>query len=395
MPFLTELQVLGVKSETTQNTPATLASGDFLQAPTTFYEPDVEEIKRDFARQSMDSVSSIRGRSFGDISYKIPLKGSGTAGTAWAPLAATLLACGFVALPSTGATGVNATTVTVPGSGYILPPTITAATGTGGLFRAVINNGALVAVLIIQSGTGYGAGSFTITGGGGTSAAATYTVGNTITYSVTSVSAANHFTVGQAATVELYRGATTNAIKTVLKGAVGKSWKFGVSAGGLGYLEVGLRGMYVAPTTATPIATTYNNTIEPICQSSFLNAMGYSPIAQKIDIDLGLKIASREDLNQPYGIGGFMITGRDPKFSFDPEVDTLTNQDFIGKMIAGTEGAAGFKLGSVAGNTIWATMPAVQYSKVKFVDRNGIMCYNIDGQLNQATGDDSLNLVFV
>jgi hypothetical protein len=398
MPYLDEIQVLGVKTETTQNTQTALGVNDYLQAPTTYYEPDVEEIKRDFARQSMDSVPSIRGRAFADVSYKIPMKGSGVAGTAWAPLDATLQACGIIPNSSPITNGINSVTVTNGGSGYNLPPTISfGGGGSGAVGMAVVNAGVVTAILIMNTGSGYTSPTVTITPvSGGTLATATATAGAVIQYSMTSVPASVNFqTIGRSCTVDLFRGATTNADRRVIKGAVGKSLKLEITAGGLAYLDVGMRGQIGTMANANTPSTTYNTTIEPICQSSALNSMGYSPIVQKISIDLGLKIAPRDDVNSPYGIGGFMVVGRDPKFSFDPELDLLTNQDFIAKMIAGTQGACGFRIGSVAGNTIWITMPNIQYSKVKFANRGGIMCYNIDGVMNQGTGDDSMNIIMV
>jgi hypothetical protein len=88
-------EVLGIKVETTQNTPATLAATDFMLAQDVSVKPVPEYLPREYRRASLDKLASLVGKIYVDVNFKMELKGSGTAGTAYAPLSNALQASGF------------------------------------------------------------------------------------------------------------------------------------------------------------------------------------------------------------------------------------------------------------------------------------------------------------
>lgn len=93
--FLSKLEVIGIKSETTQNTAATLSSTDFFYAADVSYKPAAEFIPRNYRHMSLDRLAHVLGEVYVDITFKMPMMGSGTRGTAFAPLSAALQACKF------------------------------------------------------------------------------------------------------------------------------------------------------------------------------------------------------------------------------------------------------------------------------------------------------------
>jgi hypothetical protein len=86
-------------------------------------------------------------------------------------------------LTDVSARPIQSVTVTNGGSGYVTPPTVTAPGGSGAVLQAIIENGVVVEVLVVDGGYGYGQivqgqpfnanVSLAFSGGGGSGAAAT------------------------------------------------------------------------------------------------------------------------------------------------------------------------------------------------------------------------------
>lgn len=84
--------IIGVKSESTQNSAATLASTDYLLA--TAAEPELvpEFIERNYVHASLDTLPHVVGKVHKQVRIQVEDKGSGTAGTVYGPLDALLKA---------------------------------------------------------------------------------------------------------------------------------------------------------------------------------------------------------------------------------------------------------------------------------------------------------------
>lgn len=89
-------QGIGIKTETTQGTAATIAATDFTTAYDVKITPKVEMNPQNYVSTSFDRFRSLPGKKMYDIEFTIPLHGSGTAGTAVAPLGAALQASGLL-----------------------------------------------------------------------------------------------------------------------------------------------------------------------------------------------------------------------------------------------------------------------------------------------------------
>ena len=108
---LTRKQALGIKTETTQGTPATISTAtDFLLCDSIELTVPTERLARNYFRPSLDKLKSITGRRSVQVKFVCELKGSGTAGTAtvagFAALAAAWEACGYTlaTVPATSIT---------------------------------------------------------------------------------------------------------------------------------------------------------------------------------------------------------------------------------------------------------------------------------------------------
>jgi hypothetical protein len=394
--MIDKLTVVGIKSEAAQNTAAALGATDYVKCAEPKVKVVPEFLPRELSSQSLDSIAAVLGNLFVDVTLKLPLKGSGTPGTAWGPLSA-LLQAGAMSEVIAASNSVTGVAITNGGSGYTSAPTVTftGGSGSGAAGFAVLNGGVVVGVIITNPGSGYISDpTVGFTGGGGSGAAATASRSGSILYAPLSAPASgNFFTFGKSCTIEYFKGAFTNAMKHVVKGCVATSLKITAAAGKFVMLEVSLRGLYQAPVSANMPATTYNATIEPIFQVSGFNSHLYKPVIEKFEIDFGLKAAKRDDSDAAYGIGGFQVVDRAPKGSFNPEMVIPATHDFYARMIAGSEGSQSYVLGSTAGNIITIGLPKTQYTDLDYVSRDGILALEGKMQFNQNTGDDFITIV--
>lgn len=88
--------VIGIKSETTQNTAITLTPPDFIRAEDVTIEPVPENLVRNYYRSSIGPMVTVPGRMYYKIGLKTELKGGGAAGTPYAPLGAIFKAGGWL-----------------------------------------------------------------------------------------------------------------------------------------------------------------------------------------------------------------------------------------------------------------------------------------------------------
>jgi hypothetical protein len=89
---------------------------------------------------------------------------------------------------------------------------------------------------------------------------------------------------------------------------------------------------------------------------------------------------------------GFMISGRDPVGSCDPEMDSIANHPFMANLLAGTEAQSSIVIGATAGNIVTITLPKTQYMDIGYGDRDGILTGELALQFNQNAGDDWISI---
>lgn len=311
---LTRKTVIGLKTETTQGTDATLStSTDYILAQDVELDFNITMLQRAYYRSSLSRLTSVAGRRSIGVKFKTELKGSGSAGTAYAPLGAAFQACGMTETVSAGVS---------------------------------------------------------------------------VTYAPTSAPAsANYYGPGKSCTIEVY----IDGLKHLITGCLG-TWSLPAEAGNYGLVEFSFMGLYAAPTDSSNPSATYLSTLPQPFVSAALTLQTLAAVVSKLTVDFGVDVQERVDANSATSLLGFIIGGRDPKGTIDPEMTTVASHDFFGKLLASTEGVLTFKFGATAGNIVTFNMPKTQYMPPKYGDRNTIRTLDLPLAFNQSSGDDELTI---
>lgn len=156
------------------------------------------------------------------------------------------------------------------------------------------------------------------------------------------------------------------------------SKKISLPGGQFGKFSWEMQGLFNLPIDAGIAAgAVFDATVPQMVQSQALTLGGYTPIAAALEIDLGVQIGERPDLNSAEGLKGLLVRSRQCRGSIDPEAVIEATHTFWANFKNGTLVAlAGNLLGSVAGNKVAFTAPKVQYESIAWTDRNGQRAYN-------------------
>lgn len=111
----------------------------------------------------------------------------------------------------------------------------------------------------------------------------------------------------------------------------------------------------------------------------------------KFSLNMGNNVVMRGDVDGVGGIAHFAITDIDPVVSMDPEADLVAGYDFMGVWLAGTEAAVSLAV-TDGTNTATFVLAKVQTRELSQGDRDGIQIYELTGQCNHDSGDDSVVL---
>jgi hypothetical protein len=189
-------------------------------------------------------------------------------------------------------------------------------------------------------------------------------------------------------------GLYTDGVIKILSGARG-AVKFSGSNGEQIFAEFDFIGAYNAAADGAMVVPTFPSFLPPLLKSSLFSVGGFAPVLKSFEIDMGNKLAPREDLNSASGYKSFMITDRDPRGKFDPEMELVATHDWYGRWKAGTTGALNIgAIGATQYNKIKITAPKLAYVKVSEGDREGLELANTDFQLAMNTGDDEIVIEF-
>lgn len=194
---------------------------------------------------------------------------------------------------------------------------------------------------------------------------------------------------GDSCTFYFYTGLKKHII-TGCKGTV----KIDLNAGQFGMLQFDFKGLYNAPTDASiPGSPGWLDTKPPIFTASASTVDSFSPVFQKLSVDLGNKVERRDDANSANGVAGFLITGRDSKCSIDPESVAEATSPIWADLAGGTARTITGKIGTQSGNKIQATLAGVSVN-VGYGDRNGIRTQQIDYSIERANISDAAGAEF-
>lgn len=137
-------------------------------------------------------------------------------------------------------------------------------------------------------------------------------------------------------------------------------------------------GTYVDPTdTSNPTGLTLQTFEPPVAVNLGLTLASYTPTGvERLTLDLGNKITEKKDVNSTTGLSCLVITGREPKFSMDCDVDTLANFNPYTIWKAGTLQAISWSAG-VKGNRVGILLPTARMDEPAKAEKDGRAVYNL------------------
>lgn len=185
-----------------------------------------------------------------------------------------------------------------------------------------------------------------------------------------------------------------DGVRKAIKGARGNV-KYSAKSGEPGVLEFEFIGVYDAVTDASILTPSgIETTIPPPLLSAAFSIASFAAFVSQIAFDMANVLERRGDINTASGFISTLLTGREPKGSFDPEDELVATHDFYGRWLANTTGALTWKHGATAGNIATFTAPAVQYTKIAEGDRNGIATLATDFLMarSNSAGDDEVSI---
>lgn len=165
--------------------------------------------------------------------------------------------------------------------------------------------------------------------------------------------------------------------KHILTGAKG-TVKFRLEAGKYAFADFEFTGIYNVVADASFPSLTFALTNKPplwVSGSTFTWG-SYTPIASKLDFDLGNVIGMRTDPTQATGIKGFVITDRKISGSFDPEAVAEATQPWFADWRTPTLRTLTAVLGSTAGNRFTFTSTCM-IRNISYADRNQVRIHNV------------------
>ena len=379
--------VVAVEAESVEGTAETLVAADgtmLVYDPS--FSPAVERFDRNPARQYLSRLPAVQGRRAASVSFRTEFKGSGAVATkpAWSDA---IMACGFSVTTVSLATVENLDGNTFQAGEYAKT------TGRAKRIRIVGEFSGTQAHFVVTSGAIAADDEFT---GETSSSTATITLAGTLAgdkgweYRPDS-STPPSVTVGYYldGTRKLMVGARGNV--RLETGAVGEPV----------FMAFEFQGVWQSASDATLLAPSYETTIPQPFMLVNPTVLGYtSPILGNISVDMANTVAAREDADKTYGIRSFIITGRAPTATSDPEFELVATHDFYGSLATGTTGRSYFEIGTNAGTgqRLTVGMPLCQYSQIDDSDREGLAVAGVSMDLlsaSVATGDDEIQIAMI
>lgn len=304
MVMLTKRSVILVKTESTYGTdPTPSNSTDAILAIDATIKETFTPAERLVQQATLSNRPSLLGEQFAEITFKIELQGSGSAGTAprWGRL---VEACGCLE---------------------------------------------------------------TISGG----VSATYTPKSSSMESVT---------------IYLYKDGRLHK----LTGAVG-TFSLTCEAGKQAMFEFTMTGIYNAPSVASLPTATYESTTPPVCKNqTFSYNSKTTLVLGTLTLDIANEVSKRPSLAASTAIAGFIITGRKPVATINPEAQFETSYDFRTDALT-TQRALSLTIGSIATLSI----PKFNTTNIEYSSRDGVDIETLTGECSQSAsaGDDEFSIV--
>lgn len=172
--------------------------------------------------------------------------------------------------------------------------------------------------------------------------------------------------------------------------------KLSAKVGEIGMYEFSFEGAVAStPTDSyTAFAPSYGAKVPPAFFSAGLNLGGaYSSATfTAIDFDLANVLVPRENANSSTGLLSTLVTGREPKGTFDPESVTEATYTYWANLLASTGASLSVAIGGTSKNRVTVTSPAIVLDTISDNDRTAIATYGVGFSCvtTSSSGDDEL-----
>ena len=192
-------------------------------------------------------------------------------------------------------------------------------------------------------------------------------------------------------------GVYENGVYKVLRGCMG-TFRIVLTSGGRVMIEWTFTGIWDTPSDVGLLTPTYP-TVTPLkFQGATFTIGSWSPKVSEAALESGGEVYLRPNAGDAAAYDSAVIVARRPVGSFNPEANLVADEDVYGEWLAGTSRALQIILGSGSadGNTVQIDAPAVQYTNVQELDRDGVQADDIGFQCNRsaAAGDDEMTFTF-
>lgn len=193
-------------------------------------------------------------------------------------------------------------------------------------------------------------------------------------------------------TVAIYQ----DGIRKQIRGARGNV-KYSAKSGEPGMFEFTFIGVYDAVTDQSLLTPSGVETTVPVALlSALFSVAGFSAFVSTVSFDMGNTLTPRPDINQASGYISTLLTSRNPKGSFDPELETVATHDWYGRWLAGTTGVLTWRHPGAAGNICIFSVPVCQYIKINDGDRDGVALAPVEFLMARSAvgGNDEVSLAY-
>jgi hypothetical protein len=185
-----------------------------------------------------------------------------------------------------------------------------------------------------------------------------------------------------------------DGLRLVITGARGKC-SFDLQVGAAMFAMFEYTGHFVGITDVALPAATYDSAIPPVLINMPFTVGAFAAVISKLSFDLGTELSIPESIAATDGYGEIQITGRNPSGSFNPLRVSVATKNFIADFQSGAALALDTGLiGSVAGNKVQITMPAISYTDIARGNQNNVGTYENKFNAAESAGDDDISMVF-
>ena len=158
--------------------------------------------------------------------------------------------------------------------------------------------------------------------------------------------------------------------------------------------EFEFTGVWMGVQDAPLPSPTYDISNPPAMIGGQVTVDTYTPVITSFSLDIGNSVDMREDFTSSTGYRSALITARNPRGSFDPEMTPVATYDWFGKWKDGVSSTLSVAVGSVQYNRVKFDAPNIRYAGISEGDRSGILTAETEFVLAMNTGDDELTITF-